>query len=786
MTFLIRHWYSVATAGGVVTLLSITAALAQVSTTPLQNGNRAAAADPAGTAPTESPPAVNPTVDASPKLDSPRLTEEARPGKPQAIPDNAPNPASKQPPVQPTETRKATIPPEEDLQIKVFFLENAAASESREVLQEVFQDVKITADERTNTVIVASRNQEHLLAIEALVRQLDTSAPKRPTRLSLLLSRQDSDFLSSREFQIDRSSAKPTTPIADRKLAWVHPSSESRDVPFLKPGDLVDLALTIVEDLVVLDSDQTYQARRTPIVNGVEVAQIQYPHSKENDRHLALGILVSQEQIAAIRNATEADEGSLRNVTHVVQLKHTAAKPIAEILALEFPDFKFTTDPVQNRIAIRRQWRTRDPVQELLQVESAIRRLDVPSARPFRSFQIFQSTALTPEIKRSQERLKNIEAEAEVEAQRIRQYQPEDRANPKTRALIDEQQRKLEQMLTIAFELKLQLEKQQLEELHGRLKRLEEQLIQRQKLRQKIVSHRARELISGRTLQWSPEIAPSQPLNYDFTSEGASDGAIPRSSKTSPRGMPMPPAGSGTDELSPVMHAAGPSPEELPFDQSPKLSESNPSPVLPLSRVPTNPLLPAISKTQVQENQSTEQPTQGITIQVPVSPDDRLYLSANDPFARPPTSPPTKKEPPKENSSATPSVRLPPLLPPAKPDDGDSFNLSTTLIGTVTDDIVIEIYGSAAVLEGLAGSSEHAKLRQVFEGMKGVRATFREIGIHSAILIAIVRDPSGRCQRQASATGKESELKGTIEAALKEAGIDALHWEVNKIDKKIR
>ncbi len=96
----------------------------------------------------------------------------------------------------------------------------------------------------------------------------------------------------------------------------------------------------------------------------------------------------------------------------------------------------------------------------------------------------------------------SAEAAEAAEAAVIRQLQANGQAD-KNKQPIAEHQRKLKNLLSTAFDLKLQLEELQVKELQSRLSRLERQIVQRRELREKIINRRAAELIEGDALKWS-------------------------------------------------------------------------------------------------------------------------------------------------------------------------------------------------------------------------------------------------------------------------------------------
>src|SRR6185295_12070983 len=113
----------------------------------------------------------------------------------------------------------------------------------------------------------------------------------------------------------------------------------------------------------------------------------------------------------------------------------------------------------------------------------------------------------TPAAKKLVEQLCAQESAAAVEAATIRQLQANGQSEQNQQP-IAEHHRKLKNLLSTAFDLKLQLEELQVKELQSRLSRLERQIGQRKELREKIIVRRATELIEGDVLRWD-SMAPA-------------------------------------------------------------------------------------------------------------------------------------------------------------------------------------------------------------------------------------------------------------------------------------
>lgn len=131
----------------------------------------------------------------------------------------------------------------------------------------------------------------------------------------------------------------------------------------------------------------------------------------------------------------------------------------------------------------------------------------------------------TPAAKQLVEQLHAQESAAAAEAATIRQLQANGQAE-QNKQPIAEHQRKLKNLLSPAFDLKLQLEELQVKELQSRLSRLERQIGQRKELREKIINRRAGELIEGDASRWD-STAPTSTKHSDSAVGNAKKGATP-------------------------------------------------------------------------------------------------------------------------------------------------------------------------------------------------------------------------------------------------------------------
>ena len=160
----------------------------------------------------------------------------------------------------------------------------------------------------------------------------------------------------------------------------------------------------------------------------------------------------------------------------------------------------------------------------------------------------------TPAAKRLVEQLQAQESAAAADAATIRQLQANGQAE-QNQPPIAEHQRKLKNLLSTAFDLKLQLEELQVKELQSRLSRLERQIGQRKELREKIIARRAGELIEGDTLKWD-------------STGAASRSAAETSSKSKPTNPTTKPVASA--ELTTQIHFSGPKGMEVSIGDKPE------------------------------------------------------------------------------------------------------------------------------------------------------------------------------------------------------------------------
>lgn len=479
----------------------------------------------------------------------------------------------------------------------------------------------------------------------------------------------------------------------------------------------------------------------------------------------------------------------------------------------------------------------------------------------------------TPAAKQLVEQLVAQESAAAAEAATIRQLQANGQAES-NQPPIAEHQRKLKNLLSTAFDLKLQLEELQVKELQSRLSRLERQIGQRKELREKIINRRAGELIEGDTLKWSVDSSKARPAQNPEIETGAAKAGSGFGSPGSTSAIEIPgPWLKGVTDLD-----SEKTPKELPivrfevrsrvtnftlesgeksdivavhyyqgvcvspdglvavpyrvnFDNALRIMAVGPveidaevvaqHPFLELSLLRLKRPLPGISFVALDPNppgmmQNVQlcfpnRIRQAVTIEsidrgrngrdpglpledrvlllrhnfdlsdsgLPVmSLSNRLVgLTRPDPGLMRDPETRTAKEPKQlVLLSAIPAVFIERLIAEyrAKPLPATDVDVKPK-----ADQVVIDLYSGSQVLPGLGKNPGYSKLVQSLNALKGVTVNFREAGKGAVIVMAIVRDPSQRCQREARQTQKESELRIAINSALKAAGVEATQWEEN-------
>ncbi len=136
------------------------------------------------------------------------------------------------------------------------------------------------------------------------------------------------------------------------------------------------------------------------------------------------------------------------------------------------------------------------------------------ASRPVRA--VTDSPAEQKLIEQLQSR-ESAAAELAIKIRTLQASSPGERNQP----AIDDSQRELKHQLSMAFDLKLQLEELQVQELQSRLSRLERQIGQRRALRDKIIARRAAQLVEvdDNGLQWDTSGASPQPPPRSVSSE---------------------------------------------------------------------------------------------------------------------------------------------------------------------------------------------------------------------------------------------------------------------------
>ncbi|MDA1018037.1 MAG: hypothetical protein O3A00_26720 [Planctomycetota bacterium] len=481
----------------------------------------------------------------------------------------------------------------------------------------------------------------------------------------------------------------------------------------------------------------------------------------------------------------------------------------------------------------------------------------------------------SPAAKQLVEQLAAQESAAAAEAATIRQLQANGQAE-QNRQPIAEHQRKLKNLLSTAFDLKLQLEELQVKELQSRLSRLERQIGQRKELREKIINRRATELIEGDVLKWSVDSSQARPAQSSKIETGAAkagngfrslgptsaidipgpwlQGVTDLASDKTPKELPMVrfevrsrvtnftlESGEKSDIVA-VHYYRGVcvSPDGLVamphrdvFHNALQITAVGPveidaevvaqDPIGDLSLLRLKRPLPGISFVALDSNPPgmmqivqlcfPNRMCQAVTIESidrrRNSPDpklpleDRMLLLRHDHdlndsglpvmslsnrlvgLTRP--EPGMMRDPETRTAkeprqlvllSAIPAVFIERLIAEYRAKQPQSNSTILPPPAKIQNEkIVIDIYGGSQVLPGLGTNPGYSKLVQNLNALNGVTVNFREAGKGAVIVMAIVRDPSQRCHREASQTQKESELRIAINSALKSAGIEVTQWE---------
>ncbi len=134
----------------------------------------------------------------------------------------------------------------------------------------------------------------------------------------------------------------------------------------------------------------------------------------------------------------------------------------------------------------------------------------------------------TSESNRLSAAIAEHESKAVVTAERIRAIS---RTIPPERPVtptIEDLRRDVEASLSAAFDLKLQLEKLRVKELHSRLSRLEQQIGRRQAQQKQIIERRTNELIAGEETEWNSDPNGRAQLENPLKAERASTESLER------------------------------------------------------------------------------------------------------------------------------------------------------------------------------------------------------------------------------------------------------------------
>lgn len=469
----------------------------------------------------------------------------------------------------------------------------------------------------------------------------------------------------------------------------------------------------------------------------------------------------------------------------------------------------------------------------------------------------------TPAAKRLVEQLGTQESAAAEEAGTIRQLQASGQAEQNQQP-IAEHQRKLKNLLSTAFDLKLQWEELQVKELQSRLSRLERQIGQRKELREKIINRRAGELVEGDTLRWTRD---TQPVALGAKQTSLDADVVPFGKNT---GEMLPRMVSASDPLLTCVGIRWLNDGTKSNRGSGTIIESEPGRAVILTcahlvrDMPADAVIVVDLFTGLPNPQTVVGKLLGtdmqadlalLTIAIPqrlpvtkirtqdslLKINDKLFSVGCDGEGKPSredhvvtmlnkyTGPDnieciglpqqgrsgaglflgseligvcTAADPQGQRGVYVGLKPIAQLLstermgyltsqtsPPKKmqliPEKDASRGLELPLTGNEAtsvlkaDQIVIDLYGGSQVLPGLGKNPGYTKLLQSLNVLKGVTTNILVAGQGDVIVMAIVRDPSQRCQREARQTQKESELRIAINSALKAAGIEATRWDEN-------
>lgn len=319
------------------------------------------------------------------------------------------------------------------------------------------------------------------------------------------------------------------------------------------------------------------------------------------------------------------------------------------------------------------------------------------------------------------EQLGAQESAAVAEAAKIRQLQANGLAEQNKQS-IAEHQRKLKNLLSTAFDLKLQLEELQLKELQSRLSRLERLIGQRKGLRAKIIDRRASELVQGEATQWNAleavrsSSAPSKPVGDNNHRNADSSPAVAKQ----------------LHERVDLLRKELPNGKVKPGDVLNALNDL--SQVAPFGQI----------EWRLHDLMQFAEQSRGPGV---ISPAEYLEIVAAHEKSR----------------GAGPSITRGGLEDKAE-------NASV---------IVVDLYGGPKVLAEISKNAQYTKLLQTLNALPGVQTNFREVQIEDPLIIvsATVSDPAQRFVREPQQTQDGTTLRASISTALEAAGIKAVRWE---------
>ncbi len=190
-----------------------------------------------------------------------------------------------------------------------------------------------------------------------------------------------------RYFVVQRSTDQNETGAAERtKRFTVNVLPESPAIGFVKPGDRVDLYLPDFERLVVINANEVYVQPKRLIAASVPVVTFtEYLHGE-----LRMTVLLTAAEESRIKSNPTWHDIAKMPITHVVRLKHASADHVVELLRQSFPFgvrdddsaqnslVSCESDLKQNAVILKEQPVFTEKPLSLIDVETAIRKLDAP------------------------------------------------------------------------------------------------------------------------------------------------------------------------------------------------------------------------------------------------------------------------------------------------------------------------------------------------------------------------------------------------------------------------